>query len=314
MEELWKAKQKVLALKSNLEKKSALFNAYRELCSKEIKLIESIKKEQRDVDVLHGFTLTSIVETVKRTKSLREKKEVDELNQVKQEYETLLKDKATLLKTLDDLDKECAHEEEIIKEYDHKFNDVLNQCTLMTDSLDDKLKSYKDALDELTKDQKKCLESISLNQKIQGSLSDIILTLQDAMVYSSLEVTGGDIWAKTLKEERFCASKEKVKEVKHLVDHYKILIKDLGLKPWFPEDYKSIFLSLNDNETPFGLFFAPCPRHSEIPALQDAIKDVINIFIKENDTLSNCKDLLLNEMTHQKDQIESFIFQMPLSS
>lgn len=312
MEELWKAKQKVLALKSNLEKKSALFNTYREICTRENRLIESIKKEQRDVDILHGFTLTSIVETVKRTKSLREKKEVDELNQVKQEYEDLLKEKATLLQTLDVLEKECALEKEIIQEYDNKFNDVLTQCTKMTDSLDDKLKTYKQALDELTKDQKKCLESISLNQKIQGSLSDIILTLQDAMVYSSLEVTGGDIWAKTLKEERFCASKDKVKEVKHLIDHYKVLIADLSLKYWFSIEYRSLMLSYSESQ--FECFFASCPLHSEIPELQEVIKNIINTYMEQNDILSKCKEDLLNEMTHQKSQIESFIFQMPLSS
>lgn len=229
MKELLKAKQKVLALKADIEKKSALYDTYRSMCSKESLLLEALKQEEHDVEVLHGFTFTSILETIKRTKAEREQRELEALQIAKERYERFIDEKSALLETIEALEQSCECEPHIHQEYNQVFFATLEYYKTLNTPESYKVIAYEQQLQKAESDYKKLTESQALNKKIQNHLFDILSTLDDATTYSTLEITGGDIWASTLKKERIQAAIEKIHEIHCHVNLYETQLRGLEL-------------------------------------------------------------------------------------
>lgn len=311
MKELLKAKQKVLALKADIEKKSALYDTYRSMCSKENLLLEALKQEEHDVESLHGFTLTSILETLKRTKAVREQRELEALKIAKEKYERFIQEKNALLETIEALEQSCECESHVHQAYDQVFFATLEHYKGLNTPESYKIMAYEQQLNKIEWDYKRLTESQTLNKKIQNSLFDILSTLDDATTYSTLEITGGDIWASTLKKERLQAANEKVNDICGHICAYESLLKKIDGVDEASFD-ALINISISVENCVERLETKPI-LHSQILKMQEEIKKHTYVYDKIYMTLDEAKKQNGQWRDDIKEALETFVLSLAMS-
>ncbi len=290
-ENLEKIKGKI-ELKKILENKLKAIRQELEFEQKKLyDLTQKLAKEKKDVEKLQKLSLSSIIASIKGNKEEQLSKENHEYVIAKIKFDEVAR-------RVKNLEEDIIREEfrlndlkEIENEYDNLIKEKLEYLKKFSDkNIREELAKKDNKITELIKENKEIQEANIVGEKIKKAIKEAIETIKSAENLGIWDIAGGDFLSSMMKQDKINKANKDFEKITYLLSSFNKELKDVNISSVQFSSRTIVFDIYFDNIfTDISVQKKIVEAKENIIAVQKQVEDIISRLSREY--LSNEKEI-----------------------